>query len=132
MKRYGYLFEQVITFENLLLATQKASQGKKDKLRVAHFLFHLEKEILTLQEELQTGHWQPSDYYIFEIREPKPRRISATDFRDRVVHHAICHLKDWCEKSKKKKPLIYQKLPFILSIDDILYHSPHIFIKLLK
>ncbi|MCK5717948.1 MAG: RNA-directed DNA polymerase, partial [Thiomargarita sp.] len=135
MKRYGYLFEQVITFENLLLATQKASQGKKDKLRVAHFLFHLEKEILTLQEELQTGHWQPSDYYIFEIREPKPRRISATDFRDRVVHHAICHILDpifeqqliydcWaCRKGKgthaaiKRAQYFSRRYPYFLKCD---------------
>ena len=92
MKRYGHLFEQVITFENLRLATQKAALGKKDKLRVAHFLFHLENELFKLQEELQTGQWYPSDYHIFEIREPKPRRISATDFRDRVVHHALCQV----------------------------------------
>ncbi|MEN8217157.1 MAG: hypothetical protein ABFS56_12475 [Pseudomonadota bacterium] len=38
-----------------------------------------------LQEEMQNGNWQPSDYRIFEVREPKPRRINATDFRDRAL-----------------------------------------------
>ena len=28
---------------------------------------------------------------IFQIREPKIREIGASDFRDRVVHHAICN-----------------------------------------
>jgi len=41
---------------------------------------------------MQNGNWQPSEYRIFEVREPKPRRINATDFRDRVVHHAICNI----------------------------------------
>jgi len=92
MKRYGHLFEQVTTFANLLLATKKAAQGKKTQQRVAYFLFHLETELFQIQDELQKGYWQPSPYRIFEIHEPKPRRISATDFRDRVVHHAICNI----------------------------------------
>jgi retron-type reverse transcriptase len=28
----------------------------------------------------------------FTIRDPKPRIISASDFRDRVVHHALCNI----------------------------------------
>jgi len=92
MKRAGNLFEQVIAFDNLLLATHQAARGKKGQLRVAHFLFHQEKECLRLQAELKQGIWRPSGYRIFEIREPKPRRISAPDFRDRVVHHAACNL----------------------------------------
>ena len=31
MKRYGHLFEQIVAFENLLLAAQKALLGKKDR-----------------------------------------------------------------------------------------------------
>jgi retron-type reverse transcriptase len=92
MKRHGHLFEQITTFENLYLAAKKAARGKKNKPRVALFLFHLETELFKIQEQLQNGNWQPCDYRIFEIREPKPRRISATDFRDRVVHHAICNI----------------------------------------
>ncbi len=92
MKRHSHLFERIVTFDNLLFAAQKAMRGKKNKQRVAHFLFHLETELFKLQDELQTGKWQPCDYRIFEIREPKPRRISATDFRDRVLHHAICNI----------------------------------------
>jgi len=92
MKRIGYLFERVIAFDNLLHATQQAARGKKQQLRVAHFLFHQEKECLRLQDELKRGVWQPSGFRVFEIREPKPRRISAADFQDRVVHHALCNV----------------------------------------
>lgn len=92
MKPIGYLFEPVVAFDNLIRATQQSARGKKIQLRVAHFLFHQEKECLRLQDELSQGCWQPSHFRIFEIREPKPRRISAADFQDRVVHHALCNI----------------------------------------
>ncbi|MEO1610444.1 MAG: reverse transcriptase domain-containing protein [Pseudomonadota bacterium] len=92
MKRHAFLFERIVAFDNLLLAARHAASGKKDRIRVAHFLFHLETELLWLQEELKAGIWRPGPFRVFEIREPKPRRISAADFRDRVLHHAICNI----------------------------------------
>ena len=92
MKRRGNLFEKIVTFENLLLAAQNAIRGKKDKKSVATFYFHLENEILALQQELVRGTYRPLPFTQFEIREPKVRRICSSHFRDRVVHHAICNL----------------------------------------
>jgi len=94
MKRVGNLFEQVVDFKNLLLASQKAFRGKKMKKSAVSFYFHLESEILSLQDELVSGRYIPKPYEIFEIREPKVRRIAAADFGDRVVHHAICNILD--------------------------------------
>lgn len=91
MKRHGDLFSKIVTFENLLVAAKKASRGKKDKKAVASFLFHLESEIIQLKSELESGTYLPRNYTQFEIREPKPRKICSSDFRDRVVHHAICN-----------------------------------------
>jgi RNA-directed DNA polymerase len=92
MKRKGHLFEQIVTFKNLHHAAQKAFQGnKKYTLRAAQFYFHLEQELLALEEELLSGSYRPLPYHTFLIYEPKQRHISASDFRDRVVHHAICH-----------------------------------------
>jgi hypothetical protein len=31
-------------------------------------------------------------YHTFTITEPKPRLSSATPYRDRVVHHALCYV----------------------------------------
>ena len=92
MKRHGFLFERIIAFENLLMAARQAASSKKDRVQVAHFLFHLETELIDLQNELQAETWRPGPFRVFEIREPKPRRISAADFRDRVLHHAICNV----------------------------------------
>ena len=94
MRRYGYLFEQVITFDNLLLAARKAWRGKRGRASVAHFSFYLETELLRLQEELRSGSYRMRPCQTFFIYEPKQRRICAADFRDRVVHHAICNVLD--------------------------------------
>lgn len=92
MRRHKNLFDQLTSFENLILAGRKASKGKRAKRAVAKFIFDLEKEVIQIQEELLAGTYWPSPYNVFEIREPKVRRICASTFRDRVVHHAICNL----------------------------------------
>ncbi len=80
MKRAGNLFGRVTDFDNLLLATRQAARGKKGRLRVAHFLFHQEKECLRLQAELRRETWRPAGYRVFEIHEPKTRRIQRAGF----------------------------------------------------
>jgi RNA-directed DNA polymerase len=94
MKRAGHLFERIASFDNLILAAHKTFRGQKHKPGVARFYFHLETELFRLQQELQSGNWQPRPYHIFEVYEPKPRQICAADLRDRVVHHAICNVLD--------------------------------------
>ena len=90
MRRAKNLFDQVVSFKNLLLASKRALSGKKNRIRAASFSFHLENEILALQEELKAKTYQPRDYSIFEIQDPKVRKICSSDLRDRVVHHAVC------------------------------------------
>ncbi|MDP6775698.1 MAG: reverse transcriptase/maturase family protein [Candidatus Latescibacteria bacterium] len=94
MKRYGHLFERIVTFDNLLKAAKKALRGKRDRAAVAQFYFSLEPELLLLEQELLTGAYVPRPYRSFMVYEPKPRRICAADIRDRVVHHAICSVLD--------------------------------------
>lgn len=91
MKRHGDLFDRIVTFENLLLAAKKAGRGKKTKSSVASFLFNLENELIQLLSELKTQTYHPRNYTLFTIKEPKVRQICSSDFRDRVVHHAICN-----------------------------------------
>ena len=94
MKRYGHLFEQVTDYGNLLAATHRARRGKGDRAAVAGFVFDLEPNLLALQEELRSGTYRMRPYRAFVIREPKIRQIAAADFRDRVVHHAVCAVLD--------------------------------------
>ncbi len=92
MKRLNHLWEQIITFDNLLLAYQKAQYGKQRKSSVAEFTLNLEPELFSLQQELKEGSYQPGQYRLFTIYEGKPRTIAAAPFRDRVVHHALMNI----------------------------------------
>jgi retron-type reverse transcriptase len=58
------------------------------KLDVPHAL----RELCQLQAELEAKTYRPGAYKTFEIKEPKPRMISAAPYRDRVVHHALCNV----------------------------------------
>ena len=83
-------FERVANFAALCAAAKRASKGHRRSSEVARFLMDVEPEVLALESELRGGHYRPRPYRTFEIREPKPRTISAAAFRDRVVHHALC------------------------------------------
>ncbi|MEA5595698.1 RNA-directed DNA polymerase [Rivularia sp. UHCC 0363] len=92
MKRYGNLYPQIIEFENLLLATRKAQKGKRFRDNVLDFNYHLETELIRLQQELTNKTYQPGNYRTFRLTNPKSRLISAAPYRDRVVHHALCNI----------------------------------------
>jgi hypothetical protein len=78
LKRYGNLFEEIVSFDNLLLASKKAFRGKKARRRVAEFYFNLEKELLCIREELLGKTYRPLPLRIFRIYEPKEREIGAS------------------------------------------------------
>jgi len=90
MKRSGHLFEQVADFHALIAAAKRAARGKSESLSAAAFIFNMEGEVLRLQREILDGSYRPLPYRTFYISDPKPRTISAADFRDRVAHHALC------------------------------------------
>lgn len=92
MKRLGGVWDQVVSFENLLAAYRKARKGKRSRRDVAAFGLDLETELLRLQAELISGDYRPGRYRQFTVYERKPRLISAAPFCDRVVHHAVMNL----------------------------------------
>jgi retron-type reverse transcriptase len=92
MKRHANLWPQITDFNNLLAAAQRAQRGKRYRENVLYFNGNLADELLLLQEELLNHTYQPGAYKTFEIVQPKRRLISAAPYRDRVVHHALCHV----------------------------------------
>lgn len=92
MKRYGGLWEQMLRWDNLLLAARKAQRSKRHRPVVARFHFHQEWHLLRLQRELQEGSYRPGAFTSHWIDRPKRRLISAAPYRDRVVHHAVLNV----------------------------------------
>ncbi len=92
MKRYKHLYGKICSLDNLRLAFKKARKGKGKKKYVIKFETDLENNLQKLKQELESSTYQPRPLKTFVIRDPKTRVISASDFRDRVVHHALCNI----------------------------------------
>ncbi|MDP3728396.1 MAG: reverse transcriptase/maturase family protein [bacterium] len=92
MKTYKNLWHELCSYENLLLAFQKARKGKTQKPYVKEFEKNLKQNLLQLQAELLLQVYRPKPLETFIIHDPKTRKISKSAFRDRVVHHAICNI----------------------------------------
>ncbi|MBL7160908.1 MAG: hypothetical protein ISS93_03615 [Candidatus Aenigmarchaeota archaeon] len=86
------LYSELCSFRNLELAFRKAKRNKRYKKDVQDFEFKLEDNLLELKRELETLSYHPQPLTKFSIRDPKTRLISASHFRDRVVHHALCNI----------------------------------------
>jgi len=92
MKTYPDLFAQLTSYENLELAFRKARKRKTLKGYVIEFEADLKENLAKLQFELQTFTYRPNPIKTFIVRDPKTRKIGASDFRDRVIHHALCNV----------------------------------------
>jgi len=86
------LFEQLCSYSNLELAFNNAKKGKTKRREVQDFAANLKDNLLQLQVDLQFGAYLPKPLQSFIIHDPKTRKISKSDFCDRVVHHALCNV----------------------------------------
>jgi len=86
------LFAELSSFEHLLHAYYQAARGKRTREDVATFDYHLEGWLLRLRDQLRAGTYRLGSFRSFTIADPKPRRISAAPFADRVVHHAVVNV----------------------------------------
>jgi hypothetical protein len=89
-KKHNHLFDQVASFRALHEATMRAICGKRGKPGAAGFMANLERNLLRIERMLRDGTWCSGGYTVIEVRDPKPRMVSAAPFADRVVHHALC------------------------------------------
>ena len=74
------------------LAYEKTSRGKKTTWGYLEFKEYAEANLKLAQEELRDGGYRLGLYREFMVYEPKPRQISALDFKDRLVQHAVCNV----------------------------------------
>ncbi len=92
MKTHKNLYSEIYSTENLFLSFLNARKGKTKKSYVKRFEKNLELNLEKLQNELKTQTYKPKPLETFILRDPKTRKISKSDFRDRIVHHAICNV----------------------------------------
>jgi RNA-directed DNA polymerase len=89
MKRYGNMFNDVFSTDNLYAAYLDARKGKRKKRATFLFETNLGANIADLHKRLHDGSYRPDPYFQFTVHEPKERVIHAPSFRDVVVQHAV-------------------------------------------
>lgn len=92
MKRYGNLWDKLVSWENLVMAAHKAASGKRSRQSVQNFEFDAERQLLNLQRQLQQQSYRPGSFRTHWIYLPKKRMISVAPYRDRVIHHAVMNI----------------------------------------
>jgi retron-type reverse transcriptase len=83
------MFDQIASFDNLIIAAHEAARGKRFREPIAQFMDNVEENAINIQNHLLWGSYEPSPHRQFFVFEPKKRLISAPPFKDRVLHHAI-------------------------------------------
>lgn len=94
VKTHDNLFNQICCFENIHSAYLKARKNKRYRNNILDFSGNLEKQLLQIKEELETGAYKHGEYREFIVCDSKKRQIKAPCFKDRVVHHALCNIID--------------------------------------
>ena len=94
MKSHKNLYPKIYDLKNLILAWKKARKGKTKKNYVIKFEEKLGHNLRNLNEELKNQTYKPRQMETFVLRDPKTRKISKSDFRDRVIYHALCNILD--------------------------------------
>lgn len=92
MKTFKNLYQNLCSYENLYLAFKKARKRKTLKPYVIKFEKDLKNNLLQLRMELLFHSYKPMPLKTFILRDPKTRKISRSEFRDRVIHHALCNI----------------------------------------
>ena len=89
MRRFGRLFERVVSLENLWGAWRDFQRGKRARPSVRAFAFEADREVVRLRRALAGESYRPGPYRLLLVREPKRRVVAAAPVRDRIVHHAV-------------------------------------------
>src|SRR3989338_2555006 len=89
---YRDLWNELCSVQNLESAYKKARKHKTLRLYVLNFEKNLSENLDSLKTELLLHSYRPKSLETFILRDPKTRKISKSDFRDRVIHHTLCNI----------------------------------------
>ena len=92
MKTHKNIYPKIYHLGNLIIAWRKARKNKTKKEYVLDFEKNLHKNLYNLHLELKNKTYSPKPLKTFILRDPKTRKISKSDFRDRIIHHALCRV----------------------------------------
>jgi len=91
-KRHNNLIERIASMDNLREAYRKTALNKTQSFGYLEFREYDEVNLLHIREAILAGDWKQGEYRQFTVCEPKARLISALDFKDRLVQHALVNV----------------------------------------
>jgi len=93
LKRYGDLWDKIVSYDNLYLAYKKARKNKGWQRQVQEVDADVENKLLAIQEMLIKRTYKVSPYKKRVIFEPKERDIYILPFYpDRIIQHALMNV----------------------------------------
>lgn len=92
MKTYKNLYKKLYSMQNLQNAYEKAKKHKTNTPAVKRFEKHHQLYLIKINKELKNKKYKPQPLKKFILRDPKTRTICVSEFRDRIVHHALINI----------------------------------------
>jgi len=92
MKRAGHLLDHVLAWDNLREGAARALRGKRDRAEARRFAGDLDARLASIRDELAAGTYVFGCCRQFVVHDPKRRTITAPDFPERVIHHALMNV----------------------------------------
>ncbi|MCF7843574.1 reverse transcriptase/maturase family protein [Candidatus Gracilibacteria bacterium] len=89
LKNCTIVYEDIVTFENLLEAWNDFVSGKRKRIDVNEFAQHLSDNLFDILDELKNESYVHGVYEEYVICDTKKRVIHKASVRDRVVHRLI-------------------------------------------
>lgn len=93
MKRYGNIYEKIYDKENIRIAIQKASKGKRNRRDVKRVLNDIPRHVDQIHEILKNETYKAPNYKVSYIREgilKKERKIFKPNYYpDQIIHWAL-------------------------------------------
>ena len=88
-RRSPLSLQELATWDNLSLAFERASRGRRRQTDVLDFAKDLDASLTELGAAILNENVVVGRFRTFRIHDPKPRVIHAPVFAERVLHHAV-------------------------------------------
>lgn len=91
MKRVKNVAERCLDIpENIVPSWDEMQKnGRRNDPGVAFYGYHIESKVVALESGLRRSTWEPGEYDVFRIQDPKPRIIAAPDIETRLTQKAL-------------------------------------------
>jgi len=89
MKIKNNLYQQLYNFENIINAYDEVCKNTKNKRKVANYKQYKCIYISRIYDTLINKNYTVGPYNIFNIYEPKKRRIVSQNMHDKVINHLV-------------------------------------------